>query len=156
MNHTLENIIPATPEQVWELWTTSDGINRWWAPQGFRTDVHILELREGGQLTYTMTATEPEQIAFLDQAGLPLSTTSHKTFTRLLKPHHLAYTSLIDFVPGHEPYHHLTTIELAEHPTGTHVAMTIEPLHDDTWTQRLIVGRTNELANLQQIAKNHT
>jgi hypothetical protein len=26
--------------------------------------------------------------------------------------------------------------------------MTVEPLHDDTWTQRLLHGRANELENL--------
>lgn len=153
MSHTLEHHIPATPDQVWHLWTTAEGINQWWAPEGFRTEVNSLELREGGQLLYTMTATAPDQVAFMEEAGLPLSTTSHKTFTHLHKPNRLAYTSLIDFVPDHEPYNHLTTIELTEHRSGTHVVMTIEPLHDDVWTQRLIAGRTNELVNLERVTR---
>jgi hypothetical protein len=29
--------------------------------------------------------------------------------------------------------------------------MTMEPLHDDEWTQRLVAGRENELDNLAQV-----
>ena len=93
----------ATPERIWQLWTTPDGIGAWWAPDGFTTVVDHLDLRPGGALDYTMTATGAEQIAFMEQAGMPLATTSHKEFTEVVEPARLAYTSLIDFVPGVEP-----------------------------------------------------
>jgi hypothetical protein len=31
------------------------------------------------------------------------------------------------------------------------VVMTVEPLHDEVWTQRLVMGRENELANLSKV-----
>src|ERR1041385_2322944 len=97
-NIVLRRTLAASPERIWELWTTPDGIGSWWAPDGFRTTVDVLELRPGGALDYTMTATGPEQIAFMEQAGMPLSTTSHKEFTEVVEPSRLAYRSLIDFV----------------------------------------------------------
>jgi uncharacterized protein YndB with AHSA1/START domain len=150
----LERVIAAPVERVWELWTTASGIEQWWAPDGFRTDVEELDLVEGGALVYTMTAVAPEQIAFMQQYGMPLSTRSRKTFTEIAEPTRLAYLSLIDFVPEHEPYEHLTIVELA--PTGdggaqTAVTMTIEPLHDAVWTERLTAGRANELENLSRL-----
>lgn len=144
----LEHTIATSPAHVWQLWTSADGISQWWAPDGFRTDVDVLDLRVGGELAYTMTATAPEQIAFMEQHGMPLSTTSRKTFTEVDEPTRLAYTSLIDFVPDHEPYEHLTVVELAPTAGGTIVRMDVEALHDDVWTQRLVGGRTNELDNL--------
>jgi hypothetical protein len=27
--------------------------------------------------------------------------------------------------------------------------MTVDPMHDETWTQRILAGRNNELDNLQ-------
>ena len=42
--------------------------------------------------------------------GNPLSAEVCKTFTEVGPPTRLAYLSLIDFVPDHEPYEHLTTI----------------------------------------------
>jgi uncharacterized protein YndB with AHSA1/START domain len=147
-NITIRRTYPATPEEIWRLWTTPEGIGQWWAPEGFVTEVKALELHPGGTLVYTMTAIGPQQIEFMSGAGLPLSTESRKTFTEVDPPHHLAYRSLIDFVPGHEPYDHLTGVELAAVDGNTEVTMTMEPLHDDEWTERLVAGRRNELANL--------
>src|SRR5690349_435705 len=145
---TLRRTYPTTPETVWALWTTPAGIGRWWAPEGFVTEVQTLELRPGGELVYTMTATGAAQVEFMKGAGLPLTTESRKTFTVIDAPHRLAYRSLIDFVPGQEPYEHLTVVELTAVDGGTEVTMTMEALHDDEWTQRLVAGRANELDNL--------
>lgn len=148
---TIEKTIPAAAETVWELWTTPEGISQWWAPDGFRTDVDRLDLRPGGELVYTMTATAPEQVAFMKENGMPLSTESRKTFTELEQSRRLGYRSLIDFVPGHEPYEQLTVIDLEPVDGGTRVVMQVEPLHDEVWTERLLAGRANELDNLARL-----
>jgi len=151
--HTIERLIPAPRDRVWQLWTTAEGISSWWAPEGFRTDVEQLELSVGGDLIYTMTAVAPEQIAFMEQYGMPLATQSRKVFTEVAGPDRLGYRSLIDFVPDHEPYEQLTEIDLVEVEGGTHVVMHMETLHDDVWTERLIAGRTNELENLAHLVE---
>jgi uncharacterized protein YndB with AHSA1/START domain len=145
---TLDRSYDAAPAVIWELWTTPAGIEGWWSPDGFTTEVRALDLRPGGELVYLMTATAPEQVAFMESAGLPLSTESRKTFTELDAPNRIAYESLIDFVPGMAPYRHLTTVEITPEGDGSRVVMTMEPLHDDEWTQRLVAGRANELDNL--------
>ena len=148
---SIERIVDASPERVWQLWTTADGISQWWAPDGFRTDVDRIELTEGGELVYTMTATAPDQIEFLRQNGIPLSTRSRKVFTQLSRPRRLAYRSIIDFVPDHEPYEQLTVVDLEPASDGTRVVMQVEPLHDEVWTERLLAGRANELENLARL-----
>jgi uncharacterized protein YndB with AHSA1/START domain len=153
MTETIERVVAASPERVWGLWTTASGIEQWWAPDGFRTDVQQLELAEGSELVYTMTATAPEQVAFMEQNGMPLTTESRKTFTEIRKPNRLAYISLIDFVPDHEPYDHLTVVDLDEIDDGTRVLMTVEPMHDQVWTERLVAGRANELDNLARLVE---
>jgi uncharacterized protein YndB with AHSA1/START domain len=147
-NLVLRRRYPAPPERIWRLWTTPEGIGAWWAPDGFSTTVDVLDLRPGGTLNYTMTAVDPEQVAFMEQAGMPLATTSRKEFTEVEEPTRLAYTSLIDFVPGQEPYQHLTVVTLEPTASGTEVTMEVEPLHDDLWTERIQAGRANELDNL--------
>ena len=146
---------PASPEWIWDLWTTPEGIVDWWAPDGYRTTVERLDLRVGGSLDYTMTATGPEQIAFMQRSGLPLATRSHKEFTELEEPYRLAYCSLIDFVPGMEPYPHRTVITLEPTSSGTTVEMWVDPLHDREWTERIVAGRINELDNLQRLLTAH-
>ncbi len=153
MTETITRTVGATPERVWELWTTPTGIEQWWAPDGFTTEVQQLELVAGGTLEYTMTATAPEQVAFMQQHGMPLANVSHKTFTEIHPPHRLAYTSLIDFVPDHAPYDQLTVVELDAVDGGTRVQMAMEPLHDPIWTERLIAGRANELDNLARLVQ---
>lgn len=149
--HRLERTYPADPATIWSLWTSPDGIARWWAPDGFTTKVDTLDLREGGELVYTMTATAPETIEFMTSAGMPLATVSRKRFTRVQELSVLAYQSLVDFVPDHEPYEFATDVELTATDGGTRVVMTVEPLHDERWTQRLLDGRSNELDNLGRL-----
>ena len=148
MTEIIERTVTASPARVWELWTTAEGISSWWAPEGFRTDVTKLELHPGGELVYTMTAVAPEQIAFMEQYGMPLTTESRKHFTELDEPRRLAYRSVVDFVPDHEPYEQLTVVELSPVEEGTRIVMEMEPMHDDVWTERLVAGRANELDNL--------
>ncbi|WP_438354292.1 SRPBCC family protein [Microbacterium sp. CJ88] len=148
MTETIERTVSAPPSRVWELWTTAAGISSWWAPEGFRTDVTKLDLTPGGELLYTMTAVAPEQIAFMEQYGMPLSAESRKYFTELDEPRRLAYRSVVDFVPDHEPYQQLTTVELSPAGDGTRIVMRVEAMHDEEWTQRLLAGRANELDNL--------
>jgi uncharacterized protein YndB with AHSA1/START domain len=144
----LSRTYDASPALVWELWTTAEGIEAWWSPDGFETEVRKLDLRPGGELVHAMTATAPEQVEFMKSAGMPLTNVAVKTFTEVTEPTRLAYSSLVDFVPGHEPYEHLTVVELAPAGGGVRVVMTIEPLHDAVWTERLVTGRANELDNL--------
>ncbi|MGY5055908.1 SRPBCC family protein [Streptomyces sp. 900105755] len=148
----IERTYSAAPEKIWELWTTGAGIEAWWAPEGFTVHVDALDLSVGGTLTYTMTATGPEQVAFMEKAGLPLSSTSHKSFTEVEPTRRLAYSTLADFIPGVEPYEFLTEVELRPAAGGgTHVTMTADAMHDEEWTGRLAAGRTNEMDNLAKV-----
>ena len=147
----IERTYPASAAEVWRLWTTKDGIESWWAPDGFMVEVQKLELRPGGELLYTMTATGPAQIEFMQSAGMPLTTSSRKTFTEVVEGTRLAYDSTIDFVPGMAPYEHATVVDFTETEDGVHVVMTVDPLHDEEWTRRLVAGRENELDNLAKL-----
>lgn len=149
---TLEKVYAASPERIWELWTTPEGIQSWWAPDGFVVKVDKLELEPGGELIYTMTATAQPQVEFMQANGMPLSTTSRKTFVELDEGKKLSYDSLVDFVPGKEPYNFLTTVTLEPvDGDNTKVVMEMQPLHDEEWTGRLVAGRQNELDNLAKV-----
>jgi uncharacterized protein YndB with AHSA1/START domain len=148
----IERVYDAPAERIWKLWTTPEGIESWWAPDGFTVKVQKLELRPKGELVYTMTATGPEQIEFMRQAGMPLTTESRKTFTEVKPTTRLAYLSLVDFVPDHEPYDFLTVVDLTATDGRTRVVMSVDRMHDDVWTQRLVAGRENELNNLGKVA----
>src|SRR5258707_12558252 len=63
----------AQVEELWELWTTKEGFESWWGPEGFRVEVRVLEARPGGALHYEMIADTPELIAAMKQMGRPRS-----------------------------------------------------------------------------------
>ena len=152
----LERTYDAPADLVWELLTTAAGLEEWWAPDGFETRVRDIDPRPGGTLRYTMTATAPEQVEFLRNTGNPLSVELCKTFTEVTPPSRIAYLSLIDFVPDHEPYEHRTTIDIEPAGDHTNVVMTIDPLHDDAWTQGYLAHRGNELDNLETVIGRRT
>jgi hypothetical protein len=56
--------------------------------------------------------------------------------------------SLVDFVPDTPPYEFLTVVELEPANRGVQVTMTVDSMHDQVWTERLLAGRGNELDNL--------
>jgi len=148
---TLERTFKASIDEVWELWTTREGIESWWGPEGFSVTVSALDLRPGGDLLYTMSAVGPDQMEYMVKAGMPLSTDHRLTFTEVDPPHRLAYRDLADFIPGVEPYEIATVIELSEVEDGVRMVLTFDRMHDDRWTELAVMGRESELARLAKI-----
>jgi uncharacterized protein YndB with AHSA1/START domain len=48
-----ERTYRATVQELWEVWTTKEGFESWWGPEGFRVEVHVIEPRVNGKLHYT-------------------------------------------------------------------------------------------------------
>lgn len=97
---TIKRVYRAPLEAVWDLWTTKEGIEAWWGPDGFSVSVRSLDLRVGGVLEYAMTAIGPTQIAFMKRSGMPLTTELSITYTEVAPRRRLAYECLADFVSG--------------------------------------------------------
>jgi uncharacterized protein YndB with AHSA1/START domain len=97
---TLERTFRAPIHEVWELWTTREGIEAWWGPDGFSVDVRSLELRAGGDLVYVMSAVAQEQIDYMKKAGMPVSTQHSLAFTEVVPPRRPRLNQMVDFVPA--------------------------------------------------------
>ena len=141
----------ASMEEAWELWTTKPGIESWWGPEGFDVTVTSLDLRPGGELIYRMTATAPEQVAFMKRAGMPLATDCKITFTEVAPPERLAHKTLTDFVPGIAPYEVVTVVELKEVAGGVKLTVSFDAMHDDVWTERARAGHESQLRKLDKL-----
>jgi hypothetical protein len=103
-----------------------------------------------------MTATGPDQVAFVQNLGMPLSNEFCRTFTEVAPPTRLVYRSLIDFFPDRDPYEHLTTIDIASAGDCTNMVMTLDPLHDETWTREYRDHRDHELDKLDAAIRRRT
>lgn len=145
---TLERTYAADVQDVWDLWTTKDGIESWWGPGGFRVTVRSLDLRPGGELRYAMTAVEPAQVAFMQQAGMPLTQECRITFLDVQPRRRLEYVHLADFIPGVDPYDVTHTVELLATPGRVRMVLTFDAMHAEEWTARATMGWESELGTL--------
>ena len=148
---TIERVFPATLDEVWELWTTRDGIEAWWGPDGFRVEVRTLELWPGGTLAYAMIAVAPEMVAFMKANGMPTVSEARATFTEVVPRRRLAYDHHTDFIPGVEPYQVATSVDLHPLADGVRMVLAFEAMHDDTWTQRQRAGWEGEIGKLARL-----
>jgi uncharacterized protein YndB with AHSA1/START domain len=55
-----ERVYDAPVEDVWALWTTKEGLEEWYAPEGMYVEMLALELRVGGAFDHVMTAVGAE------------------------------------------------------------------------------------------------
>lgn len=146
----VERTYAAAIEQLWELWTTKEGFESWWGPEGFRVDVHALDARTGGVLEYDMIADAPEAIAAMQQMGQPITHNTRGRFA-MFEPHErLSLVHVIDFIAGVEPYE--VSIEVAFEPMGdlTRMVVTLEPHPDPHWTKMSTLGFQSQVAKLDR------
>src|SRR5262245_28644101 len=146
-----ERVYRAPIRDVWDLWTTKDWIESWWGPGGFAVTVRKLDLRSGGELLYAMTAVDPPQQTFMEKAGMPLTQECRIRFTEVVPRRRLAYVHLADFIPGVTPYDVVIVVELEKSSEGVRMLLTIDPMHDEEWTKRAVMGWEAELGKLAKL-----
>ncbi|MEO8243807.1 MAG: SRPBCC domain-containing protein [bacterium] len=148
---TMTRRFRATLPDLWALWTTARGIERWWGPPGFAVTVQSIDLRTGGQLHYTMTAHQPEMVAFMQANGMPVSTPSQVTYGEVTPLKRLAYSHLVDFVPGQTPYSTALAVEFHAEGDTSEMQLTFQRMHDAEWSERQRMGWDLELGKLADL-----
>jgi uncharacterized protein YndB with AHSA1/START domain len=144
----LERRYEAAVEDLWFLWTTKEGFESWWGPEGFRVEVHKLDLRVGGELAYDMIAAAPEQIEFMKKANMPTSHATRGTFVEIVPHQRLEICHLIDFIPGLRPYENRLRVEFSPEGRSVRMVITIEAHPDKEWTLRATQGMESQLTKL--------
>jgi uncharacterized protein YndB with AHSA1/START domain len=146
----IERTYRASLEEIWNLWTTKQGFESWWGPEGFRVEVHRLEARVGGALEYDMIAAAPEQIAAMKQMGRPISHQTRGTFTELAPHERLTVTHVIDFLPGVKPYDSSIRVQLVPVDDSVRMVVTLDAMHNDEFTKMSLEGFTSQLTKLDK------
>lgn len=138
-------------DDLWWLWTTKEGFESWWGPEGFRVQVNKLELRVGGGLDYDMIATDPQQIAWMKQNNMPVSHGTHGKFVEIVPMKRLGLSHMIDFIPGVEPYANTMVVEFVPEGKMVKMVVTVEEHSTPEWTQRAIAGFESQLTKVPGI-----
>lgn len=144
----IERTYRARVEDVWELWTTKEGFESWWGPQGFRAEVNRLEAREGGVLHYDMIADAPEMIAAMKQMGQPVSHATHSRFAELKRHERLVLRNVIDFLPGVTPYEADIAVDFIVTGPSVRMVVTLDALHSEEMSKMQLEGFTSQLTKL--------
>jgi uncharacterized protein YndB with AHSA1/START domain len=146
----IERTYRASIQDVWDLWTTKEGFESWWGPQGFRADVHELDARVGGALRYDMVADTPEMIAAMKQMGQPPSHATHASFTVVVPRERLVIRNVIDFLPDVAAYESDIAVELFASGSSVRMVVTLDGMHSDEFTKMQQEGFTSQLTKLDQ------
>lgn len=141
---TIMRAFDAPPEKVWKMWTTKEGLMKWWAPSakemGFDFTADHVDPRVGG--TFALGMKNPEH-----------DLVNRGTYTIVDPPRKLAWTWHFDIYlqPGQKPYD--VPIEVTFTPTpmgGTQMVFKQGPLHALGHTEG---SRQGVLQNLEYLAK---
>lgn len=147
-NIVIERTYRASIQDIWDLWTTKQGFESWWGPQGFRADVAEIDARVGGALRYEMIADTPEMVAAMKQMGQPPSHKVASRFTELRPLSRLVLTSVIDFLPGVAVYESNIAVDLSAVGDRVRMVVTLDGMHSDEFTQMQKEGFTSQLTKL--------
>lgn len=146
----VERTFRARVEDLWELWTTKEGFESWWGPEGFRADVHKIEPHVGGRLDYDMVADSPEMIAEMAKLGRPASHPTHSYFSELKPRERLVITNSMDFLPGVAPYEAKITVDFYTSGPNVRMVVTLDPLHSEDFSKMQLEGFTSQLRKIER------
>ncbi|MHB8585680.1 MAG: SRPBCC family protein [Thermoplasmatota archaeon] len=114
---TIERILKGPPERVWGMFTTKEGLEKWWVSADFVTKVLTIDVRVGGK--YDIEASRPGQTIH-----------NRGTYTEVVPLRRLAYLWHFDIflAPGEKPYDIPISIDFEPVPGGTKVRFYEGPL----------------------------
>lgn len=148
----IDRALKAPVDKVWRMWTTKEGLEKWWGPEHFSSVVRHLDVRAGGRFEIVMTALLPEIIAQLKAGGMGASSVAKGDYTVVEPNRRLVYTNAVDFVPGVPPYTTTTMIEMSATPSGgTRLIVTNDMMHDEQWTAMATMGWTQQIGKLEKL-----
>lgn len=147
----IERSYAATPEELWELWTTKEGFQSWWGPEEFRADVHTIEPRQGGVLHYDMVADTPQAVAAMEGMGAPTTQPCRGTFAEFRPHERLVLTQVIDFLPDVNPYDSTIAVDFFTAAQGrVRMVVTLSQMHDAATTGMQREGFLSQLSKLDK------
>ena len=131
-----ERVYDAPVGDLWALWTTKEGLEEWFAPEGCRVEVPALDVRVGGAFDHVMTAVGDDAVAYMASVGRSRTTRVHGQFVEVVRHERLHIRLTMDFLPGVAPYPYDIVVEF--HAEGERVRMVVTAdLHPDAEMTRL-------------------
>jgi uncharacterized protein YndB with AHSA1/START domain len=146
---TLVRHFAAPPKKVWDMWTTKEGLAKWWkqgaADLGYDFTVKELDVRPGGKYDLVMSNKAQGELH------------NHGTYTAVVPHRMLAQVWDFDIflAPGEKPYPIVIRVELEEEPTmdgktGTKMTFHQGPMAKPEFTEGSRQGVANNLRHMEK------
>jgi uncharacterized protein YndB with AHSA1/START domain len=145
---TFERSYQASVADLWNLWTTKEGFESWWGPQGFRVEVHRIEPCVGGALAYDMIAVGGEEIEMMKRTFGGASHATHGSFTHVVPMHSLEIVHVIDFIPGMRAYDNRMRVEFFAEGKMARMVIRVQDHASSQWTQASRMGMESQLTKV--------
>lgn len=146
----VERTYRASIEDVWDLWTTKDGFESWWGPEGFRVEVETLEARPGGELRYAMIADAEEAILAMKRAGQPTSHPTRSRFVVVEANARIVLENQIDFVRGIAPFESRIEVDFVVDGAWVTMRVTLDALPTPELTRMQSEGFASQTKKLSR------
>lgn len=130
---TIERTFKAPVEKVWAMWTTREGLEKWYWPAPMIAKVVHLDVRVGGTF---------------EIAAVNFAATSRGFYTEVLVNQRLGMIAIVDFIPGVDVYDRSDTVELHPVDTGTRMVFTCTQMHSPQWMDLALRGWTGAFEKL--------
>jgi uncharacterized protein YndB with AHSA1/START domain len=101
-------VIDAPREQVFDAFTDTESVARWWGPTGFTSTIEEMDVRPGGLWRHTLHSPDGGDYS------------NKSIFSEVVPPERIAYTH---HGPEDAPLLFDATIDFAEHGVGTEITM---------------------------------
>ncbi|MGP0017848.1 MAG: SRPBCC domain-containing protein [Candidatus Sulfotelmatobacter sp.] len=101
------HVFDAPRDLVWKMWTDRYHVAQWWGPKGFRTTIHQMDVRPGGEWRFIMHGPDGRDYR------------NRIIFREVRKPELLVYEHSPD--KESEPVRFVTTVTLTEEGESTRV-----------------------------------
>ncbi len=140
---TIERTFKASPEKVWKMWTTKEGLAKWWAlsakDMGYVFTVRAIDVRVGGKYDFEMK--DPVQTLH-----------NHGMYTDVVPNKRLAMVWKFDIflAPGEKAYDVPISIDLQPVAGGTKMTFKQGPLASAEYSEG---SRQGVLTNFEKLEK---
>jgi uncharacterized protein YndB with AHSA1/START domain len=146
----IERSYRAELSDIWELWTTKEGFESWWGPQGFRVEVSEMDARVGGALRYEMIAATAEMVHAMKKMGQGPSHAVSSSFSELVPLKRLVLTSIIDFLPGVDADESQIIVEFSAEAGLSKMVVHLDTVHSEEMTKMQKEGFESQLTKLDE------
>ena len=140
---TVERQFSAQQDKVWEAYTNSQFLDRWFAPTGWECRTKEFAFENGGSWIYSLTCTDPEQADFF---GMEMS--GQIIYDSIEPQHSFAYTdaflneegSVDDNMPSS-----YTNLTLTKNQEGTLLSFTTTYPSEEALEEVIVMGAQSGL-----------